>query len=224
MTPDLSVRLESVAGFISPGAKRVIDVGSDHGLLGIALLKRSVAEKVVCTDINKGPADRSRLALNMAGFKSCSEVFNTDGLKGVSLMPEDYVVIAGMGGLNIIDILKQAKEDNPDEVFKSVTFVLQPQKSLDLVRLYLSENGFEIVDERACTDKGFHYQVMKVIYSGKPYELSLREQFYGPVLIRRFEEGDEEVEGLFEHLTKIYKVRARGDERIARCLEEDHES
>lgn len=224
MTPDLSVRLETVAGFISQGAKRVIDVGSDHGLLGIALLKRSVAGEVVCTDINKGPADRSRLALAMAGFKSQSEVYNTDGLKGVPLKNGDYIVIAGMGGLNIIDILKQAKDDNDEEIFKSLTFVLQPQKSIDLVRLYLSENGYEIKDETACTDKGFHYQVMKVIYSGKPYELSLKEQFYGPVLLKKEAGGDEEVRALFEHLTKIYKVRARGDERIARCLEENHES
>ena len=107
---ELTVRLEMVFEQVKKARKdavsgRVIDVGSDHGYLAVRCLEEGLAESAVCTEIHKGPAQRSQDALVEAGFGDSSEVYITDGLKGVPLMAGDTVVIAGMGGLNIVDVI-----------------------------------------------------------------------------------------------------------------------
>lgn len=218
MSSPLSIRLSMVLGLAPEGNSRLIDVGSDHGLLALEALKKNLVSRVVCTDIHKAPAEKSRICLSMAGYSSVSEVYCTDGLKGVPLEENDSVVIAGMGGLNIIEIIEEAKATNIEDIFKTVSFILQPQKSTDLVRKYLSENGFEIVDEAVCEDRDIYYQASRAIYRGTNFPLTLKEQFYGPRLLER--QDDELVKKVFDHLTEIYNVRSRGDLRIRQMLEE----
>jgi len=218
MSSPLSIRLSMVLNLAPDSTSRLIDVGSDHGLLALEALKTNVATTVVCTDIHKAPAEKSRICLAMAGYSSVSEVFCTDGLKGVPLMENDTVVIAGMGGLNIIEIIEEAKNTNDLDVFKTVNFCIQAQKSVDLVRKFFAENGFEIVDESVCVDRDIYYQAMRVIYRGTNYPLTLKEQFYGPILLKR--KDAIEVSDMFKHLDEIYNIRARGDERIRAMLEE----
>ena len=142
---NLTVRLEMVFGQVKAAASgssevRVIDVGSDHGYLALRCLEDGIAKNAVCTEIHEGPARKSQAALKGAGYSEVSEVHVTDGLIGVPLKDNDIVVIAGMGGLNIIDIISQAMKDNGTDVLKNVTFVLQPQKSNEIVRKYVDPN------------------------------------------------------------------------------------
>ncbi len=175
---NLTVRLEMVfeqvrSAVSGTGDVRVIDVGSDHGYLALRCLEEGVAKKAVCTEIHEGPAKRSQEALDSAGYSDCSEVHVTDGLIGVPLQDNDVIVIAGMGGLNIIDIIGQAIKDNGTEAMKKVTFVLQPQKSNEIVRKYLAETGFVYVDETVCYDRDIFYNCMRVVYKQEmPHFLS----------------------------------------------------
>ena len=127
----LTVRLEMVFGQVKAAASgsgevRVIDVGSDHGYLALRCLEEGIAQNAVCTEIHEGPARKSQAALKGAGYSDVSEVHVTDGLIGVPLKDNDIVVIAGMGGLNIIDIISQAIKDNGTDV----SFDKQSQKDL----------------------------------------------------------------------------------------------
>ncbi len=218
----LSVRLESVFEFVREsrtalGRGRVIDIGSDHGFLSVRCLEEGVSDHAVCTDIHEAPAQKSRSSLIMAGFKDKCTVKVTDGMDGIELQPNDIVVTAGMGGLNIIDIFTRITDNTEDKILKDCGFVVQSQKSTHLVRRFFAENGYRIADETVCKDRGFFYNVMRLEYTGSPYELSVRQSYYGPCLLTK---EDELIKEYFAHLDEIFAVRARGDEDIRKMLEE----
>lgn len=221
----LSVRLESVFELVREaratlGSGRVIDIGSDHGFLSVRCLEEGVSDHAVCTDIHEAPAQKSRSSLIMAGFKDKSTVVVTDGMDGIDLLPNDIVVTAGMGGLNIIDIFTRITGSTDKQVLKTCGFVIQSQKSTHLVRRFFAEHGYKISDEAVCKDRGFFYNVMRLEYTGIPYELTVRQSYYGPCLLTK---EDELTKEYFAHLDEIFAVRARGDEDIRKMLEEEHE-
>ena len=199
---------------------RIIDVGSDHGYLAIRCLEEGLADEAVCTEIHRAPAQRSEDALIEAGYGDCSEVFITDGLKGVPLMAGDTVVIAGMGGLNIVDIISRALKDNGYHVLENVTFVLQPQKSNDIVRKYLSKAGFVFEDESVCYDRDIFYNCMRVVFKGISTTITDEEACYGPKLLSKFKNGDPQVIAYFEHLDESFEIRQRSNPTVKAALEE----
>ena len=221
----LPVRLEMVLEQVKASVSgnmpvRVIDVGSDHGYLAVRCLEEQLADFAICTDIHEAPAQRSASALDESGFADISEVHVTDGLKGVPLKSGDIVVIAGMGGLNIIDIITRAVRDNGYSVLENVTFVLQPQKSNEIVRNYLSKTGFVFIDEAVCYDRDIFYNCMRVVFKGISSTLTDEEACYGPVLLKKNENGDKTVADYFSHLNDLFEIRKRSNPVVRSALEE----
>ena len=222
---ELTERLTMVLGQVryarqDSAGGRIIDVGSDHGYLAIRCLEEGLADEAVCTEIHRAPAQRSENALIEAGYGDCSEVFITDGLKGVPLMAGDTVVIAGMGGLNIVDIISRSLKDNGYHVLENVTFVLQPQKSNDIVRKYLSKAGFVFEDESVCYDRDIFYNCMRVVFKGISTTITDEEACYGPVLLKKYNSGDKAVAEYFDHLNEVFEVRQRSNPTVKAALEE----
>lgn len=204
------------------GAGRVVDVGSDHGLTAISCLESNVATSAVCTDINEGPAKICRANLDCAGYKDKAAVVVTDGLDGVKLEANDIIVISGLGGLNTIDILKRtfSKTDLPDK--KTLALVLQPQKTIEELRLFLRDEGFAITDETAVKDQGFHYVVMTFVFAGDVdmKELSDIEYAYlGPVLREKYISGDPDAVEHYEYLIRTLQDRARSNDECREAVE-----
>lgn len=221
----LSSRLSAVFDQVSAarselGAGRVIDVGSDHGLLAVSCLENSIADSVICTEIHEGPAGHSKEALKDAGFGDRSQVMVTDGLDGIELQKGDIIVIAGMGGLNIIDIITRCLGNEPEDVLKEVRFVVQPQKSVNLVRKFFSERGFVFGDESVCTDRDFFYIIMRMSYGNTPYQLGSYKECYGVLLPEKAASGNELVRNYFDHLDEVFSIRARSDDVVREALEE----
>ena len=127
---------------------------------------------------------------DMDSFAGRTKVYCTDGLDGVDLQKGDIIVMAGLGGNNMIDIMTRVKEREDAELLKSLTWCLQPQKSSDRLRAYLFGNGFDIIDENSCEDRGLYYVILKVRYSGIPREFTLKEKYYGPVILERINNGE----------------------------------
>ena len=222
---DLPIRLEMVFEQVRTarrelGPGRIIDVGSDHGYLAVRCLEEGIADSAVCTEIHADPAKRSGEALAQAGFADVSSVFVTDGLNGVPLKENDIVVIAGMGGLNIIDITGRAIGDNDPDTIRNVRFVLQPQKSNETVRKYLAETGFVYEDETVCYDRNIFYNCMRVSFRGECRSLTDEEACYGPLLLDKYKRGDKDVERYFDHLNCIFEIRKRSNPTVRSALEE----
>ena len=99
----LSKRLQAIYDMIPSGV--AADVGSDHGKLIISLFEGGVISKGYAIENKKGPYSRLVKAIKDSGCEDHIIPMLSDG---ISELPSDVdiVVLAGMGGINIIDILK----------------------------------------------------------------------------------------------------------------------
>ena len=93
----LNARLRAVADFVCGGAL-VVDVGCDHAILPIELVKENRVKKVIACDIGEGPISSAKKNIEKAELSSVIETRLSDGLKEISPDEVDHIVIAGMGG------------------------------------------------------------------------------------------------------------------------------
>src|SRR5690554_4367944 len=130
------------------GYDTVADIGSDHGLVLKKALDLGYIKKGIASDIKQGPLDEAKH--NLKGYPVA--FYLKDGFKDFKAS-FDIAVITGMGGYLICEILKTVKRD--------ATYLIGPHDNLDVVRKFLVENNFEIIDEYLIFDK-FYYVFLKV--------------------------------------------------------------
>jgi tRNA (adenine22-N1)-methyltransferase len=174
----LTSRLLTVAHMIEPGI--VADIGSDHALLGIYLVEKQIAAKAILTDINSGPLRRAIEAVRQRGRSPNIEVRQGDGLQPIAHGEVNTVVIAGMGGTVISEII--AADWEKSESF--ARFVLQPMTKADVLRAALAHRGWPIIREEAVKDRGKWYVIMLCCPGRKPYTLSDLELEVGPQILQ----------------------------------------
>ncbi len=157
----LNNRLKTVFDFINGGA-RVVDIGTDHAFLPIALVKSGKAKSVIACDICEKPLENARKNLERSKVSSV-ELRLSDGLENIKVDEADTVVIAGMGGQVISGILARCDYIKSD----AYSLILQPMTAADYLRKFLAENGFEIEKEIAVQDNSKLYTVILARFSGK---------------------------------------------------------
>lgn len=216
----LAVHDAAISNIEGANNKRFIDVGSDHGHLALYALLEDGFRRAVLTDIHKEPAKRSEETMRLYGCSKNSEVHCTDGLDGINLEIGDVICMAGLGGNNIIDIVGRAKASCDIETLKTITWVLQPQKSSDKLREFLFKNGFEIKDEICVEDRGIYYVIIKAIYTGESNDITLTQKYFGPVIMAKANSGDELSRSYINRLKNRFSLARRGDIEINRLMEE----
>ena len=172
----LSKRLKTVAFLVTRG-NTVADIGTDHGYVPIYLMEEHIASFVYAMDVNEGPLNKAKTNIKKHDLDDCIETILSDGFDNFGDRTADTVVIAGMGGDLIVDILTRAKTYSFREL------VLSPHKRVDLVRKYLCENGYQIVDEKLIEDGGKYYPIIKGALTGKSENLTDVELEFGPFLL-----------------------------------------
>ncbi|MDD2215833.1 MAG: class I SAM-dependent methyltransferase [Eubacteriales bacterium] len=141
-------RLLTIAGCIEQG-EAIADIGTDHGLLPIFLYQQGISSKIILSDNKEGPLEKARRNL----FTYLPDE-NIDIRLGNGLIPLDYgevntVIIAGMGGRLIIDIL----EEDHQKTRSFGKYILQPRNAQDKLRMWLFRHGFTIVDEHLVRER-----------------------------------------------------------------------
>ena len=170
----LSKRLKTVADLVTP-CEKVADVGTDHGYVPIYLVEENICKFAYAMDVNEGPLNIAKSNIAQNAFEEKIETILSDGFDNFGNREADSVIIAGMGGDLIVDILFRARNYDFDEL------ILSPHKRPDLVRKYLSENGYKISDEKMVEDAGKYYSVIKAVKGESAYDDVQLE--FGPVLL-----------------------------------------
>ena len=178
-TLTLSPRLSTAATLIRKGAT-LVDVGTDHAYLPIYLCLTGKIQGGAVSDINRGPIERARDNIKKYGLEQRLATKQTDGLYGMETAKPTDISILGMGG----ELIARIIDDAPLVKNKDIQLCLQPMTHPELLRAYLCENGFEIIDERLVRDDKI-YQLILARYNGKSYELSAEELLLGRVNIQR---------------------------------------
>ena len=174
----ISRRLQSVAFFVQEG-KVLADVGCDHGYIPIYLLQKKKIKKAIAMDINQGPLMRAKEHIQEWGLENYIDTRLSDGVGALKPDEVQSVVIAGMGGPLMENILTEG-----EEVLKTVTeLVLQPQAEIGHFRRFLGENGYCITHEEMILEDGKYYPIMRAVH-GKMEEQTEAEYLYGKKLLQ----------------------------------------
>jgi len=157
----LTSRLSAVAGLVEK-CDMVADVGTDHGFVPTYLIQNCICKTAVASDINEGPLTSAVRTAHNYGVSDKVEFVCAPGLSGIKPGSVDAVVIAGMGGETIVDILSAA------EWLKEykTKLVLQPQSKFEMFEEYLMNNGFDISKAVLVKDSGRLYIALAVCYTG----------------------------------------------------------
>lgn len=165
----ISKRLQLVAEMVTPG-NRVADIGCDHAYTAIYLLMNRISPYVVAMDINQGPLDRAKENVKKYGIEDKVSIRKSDGLKMLNPGEVDTIIIAGMGGRLMLQILTSRMKI----LSSAKELVLQPQSETYLVRKTLKELGYVIIKENMLKEDGKYYVIMKL----KPCSENLRDKDY----------------------------------------------
>ena len=136
----LGARLQSACAYLSAGGT-VADIGTDHAYLPIEIIKKGLSQRAVACDINRGPIESARRNIEAAGLSDRIDTMQTDGLHGVEGFHPTDILIFGMGGELIAKILSEA----PWVKDEGIGLILQPMSHAEILRRWLSENGFSIL-------------------------------------------------------------------------------
>lgn len=164
MPLQLDPRLQAVAALVTPGS-RVADVGCDHGRLSVYLAQSGRASRVIASDLRSKPLAKARALVEKTGCGPLVECRLADGLLGVQPGEVDAVVLAGISGITICDILQAA----PWVRSSAVQLVMVPANKPEILRRWLAENGFAIEAEQAAIAAGRPYAVLSARWQGTPF-------------------------------------------------------
>lgn len=172
----LSPRLKAAADLVRCG-KKIADIGTDHAHLPIYLVENGICPQAIGSDLREGPIANAKANVASAGLSDRIQLRLASGLDKVSPDEADDVIIAGMGGILISEILEKAQWLKDE----SKHLVLQPQSHAEILRTYLISNGYRIECENVCEDTGRLYCVMSVYYNSDKKAYPEHYEYYGEI-------------------------------------------
>ncbi|MDR4968893.1 MAG: class I SAM-dependent methyltransferase, partial [Acholeplasmataceae bacterium] len=162
-----SKRIEFLAE-LTNGHHHVLDIGTDHGLVLKIAFEKGYIEKAIASDLREKPLKQAEK--NLKNYPT--SFIKSDGFLNVK-EKFDLAIIAGMGSYLICDILDHAPNSE-------ITYLLQPNDKIEILRAYLMKHHFKIIDEYLIFDK-FYYVIIKAI-RGKMV-LNESDLYLGPILM-----------------------------------------
>ena len=152
-------RIDALCSLLSPAAL-FADVGCDHGYCTEYMLKNGLCERAIISDISKGSLEKAQTLLAPYLASGVATAVLGGGFVGVP-KDVDEVLIAGMGGGEIVGILSDKKFG-----FMPKRFVFQPMHDTEKLRRYILENGGYIERDFTFQDDKFY----DVLVGGKADE------------------------------------------------------
>ncbi len=169
----ISKRLQTCLSYIK-GTNCLLDVGCDHALVCINAIINGYAQKAIASDVVDGPLRQASKNIERKGLTDKITVRKCDGIGDIN-SNIDTILISGMGGLLIKSILEKA-------VIGNQKLILLPNNYEPDVRSYLTNNGFEIIDETIVFEKKHYYEV--IICRRGVQVLSSDEIEFGPINLK----------------------------------------
>ncbi len=169
----LSPRLSKIFSLV-PENRCTADIGTDHAYIPIALIESGKAETAIASDIKTGPIKRADANIKAHGLSDKIETRLGPGLETLKANDADVIIIAGMGGILISNILESSR----NVVNSAKLLIFQPMTATLELREYLSENNFTVCGEYLVSEENKLYNIITAIPSGKTH-YSLKELYFG---------------------------------------------
>ena len=170
----LSLRLSSLTKFVNYNDK-IIDIGCDHALLDIFLVKNDLVKSIIASDVNSQALDSGIKNIENEGLSDKIEARLGDGLNVLTDKDNiDTVIISGMGTNTIMGIL------NNDHLKNINKLIIQSNNDHTMLRKYVTKLGFFIKSEEYFQDNKKNYINIVFVRGTKKY--SKIDITYGPIL------------------------------------------
>ncbi len=173
----LDSRLSIVASLVRQGSITA-DIGTDHAYLLCYLIEKGICPKGIAADLRKGPLENAGRTVVDCGITDKVQLILSDGLQNIPENSADDIVLAGMGGILIAEIIEKAKWVYSDKI----NIVAQPMTHAEVLRQFFCENGFKIIRERTATDGKRLYCAMSAVYTGEKNDVSKSYYYLGELL------------------------------------------
>lgn len=198
----ISKRLKSLAGLVTLDDK-VADIGCDHALLDVYMIKNNITKKVLIADISENALEN--------GIKNVKKYHLEDKINakcgnGLDVITDeiDTIIISGMGASTIIKILSSNKLKQIKKL------IIESNNDHFLLRRFLTNNGFYISHEAVIYDNGKYY--INIMFQRGFKKYSKKELIYGPILMNSNKEYFnyllKKQTGILENIPK-YKIITR---------------
>ncbi len=212
----LSLRLSSLTKFVNYNDK-IIDIGCDHALLDIFLVKNDLVKSIIASDVNSQALDSGIKNIENEGLSDKIEARLGDGLNVLTDKDNiDTVIISGMGTNTIMGIL------NNDHLKNINKLIIQSNNDHTMLRKYVTKLGFFIKSEEYFQDNKKNYINIVFVRGNKKY--SKIDLTYGPILKHNkpyleFEINNiEKIEGLIPKNKILLHLRLKKEKRVLNKL------
>lgn len=200
----LSNRLNACANMVRENS-RLCDVGTDHGYVPAFLVINSKIKSAVACDINEGPLSSCRQLVVDLNLSDKIECVLSNGLEKIDPDSVDDVLIAGMGGELIAEILSKCDWANKKHL------ILNPMTHPEVARKWLYSNGFDIINDIIVNDGKHYYNVFDAEYIGEVCQKNKIDYYLGNI-------KDFSSKEYFEHLLNYLKNKQKGGEDFAQII------
>ncbi len=195
-------RLELLAS-LTKGYETLADIGSDHAYVCIDSVKNYGIKRAYACDINELPLENAKRNIIKNNLSNEIETILSNGLNKLN-ENVDLVLISGMGGLLISEILK----NDLNKVKRVKKLILQPNNEIMELREFLMENNFNITNEHNIIDKTKYYEVIECVYSNEKKIYSNQDLMFGPFL------RQEKNENFITHYNRIINLLEKNISKV----------
>lgn len=173
----LTQRLLKIAQMVN--YKSVADIGTDHAKLPVYLIENKICDKAIASDVADGPVEACSTTVSKCGMTDFIQIRKGDGLKILAPCETETIVIAGMGG----DLISNILEESAEIAAVAKEIILQPMTHIPQLRAFLKNNDFKIIDEVLVNEKDKIYTIIKVVKGKNQYSTDF-DFLISPILIQ----------------------------------------
>lgn len=188
-------RLQTIAQKLKP-YRKIADIGCDHGYLIIEAFKISNDFEFIAIDNKIGPLNTCRENISKLSYSDKVRFSLSSGIKDINDDTE-VLVLAGMGGMLVCDILK-------DNIKNTQRIITCANRSNYNVRKYITSLGFKITSEELINENNKYYQIIVFDKSKEICTLTEKELMFGPIFIK--EKKDIYISYLKNELETLLKI------------------
>ena len=170
-------RIKEIAKYSKP-YKIIADIGCDHGYLIMEAFENQGIVKAYAIDNKEGPLKSAINNIKNKHYYNDIVFSLSSGIKEIGLDTE-CVVIAGMGGVLIADILSA-------DLKNVKRLILEPNRDQEMVRRKVHELGYNITSEEVVFEKGKYYEIIicDKCEDGTIINYNDLEYEFGPILLK----------------------------------------
>lgn len=154
----LNERLLTIANEIKIG-ETMADIGTDHGFLPLFLWENNISPKVIMTDISKGSLGKAKENCNKFYPDEKFDLRLGNGIEVLKENEVDCIVMAGMGGILMTEIMGKDK----NKAKSCNKFILQPRNNIGILRYWLYNNGFSVINEQLVGEGKYICEVITAV-------------------------------------------------------------